>query len=363
MAAPLLDLEALGVRYLRRRSGAFPVTAATDPIHILNPDEQAALRRIERAVVLRAAAAGALSGAASALAEAWAARAFPGAAGTAWAWVIAVTVLATSLEIGFLYWDALRSVHELAHAAGVRLFPPDVSERLGTASALARAALELPNRPDPRLRLNPHREASRLVLLGAALVYKVKIGVTNFLLKLIFRRLAGRSVLRSWAPFMAVPVTAGWNAWVAYRVIREARIRAMGPSAARARVEALLDGRPPLSAEGGVAALRAVGYAVVGKRDLHPNLAVLIELVSERVGDCEGSLDDRAAFLSQLRTLPEPERDVALALLAAALVLDGRVSWRERRLWRAACRAASRPEHLRDLRSLRRAFVAGRPLE
>ena len=39
-----------------------------------------------------------------------------------WAVVGGVTVLATLFEIAFLYWDSLRSVHNLARAAGVKLF-------------------------------------------------------------------------------------------------------------------------------------------------------------------------------------------------------------------------------------------------
>src|SRR5688572_1391248 len=124
MAAPLPDLETLGLSYLRRRSASYPVAAAGDPVHVLNPKEMAALRRIERGAIVRAGIAGALSGAAAAGAEVWA----PGD----WVSILVVSTVATTFEIAFLYWDALRSVHDLAREAGVRLFPPDVSERLGT---------------------------------------------------------------------------------------------------------------------------------------------------------------------------------------------------------------------------------------
>ena len=33
-----------------------------------------------------------------------------------------------------------------------------------------------------------------------------------------------------WLPFVAVPITAAWNAYVCRLIMREARIRAMGPS-------------------------------------------------------------------------------------------------------------------------------------
>ena len=43
----------------------------------------------------------------------------------------------------------------------------------------------------------------------------------------------------------AVPVTAVWNGVVSWLVMREARLRAMGPSAAVALVDAVFDDVPP----------------------------------------------------------------------------------------------------------------------
>lgn len=361
MRAPIPDLEALGLQYLRRRAAVPSFTEPTDPIHILNPTEQAALRRIERGMVLRAAIAGALSGTVSAAAELIAIGSGP-ATTIGWLWVAGATLAATAMEIAYLYWDALRSVHDLAAAAGVRLFPPGVSISAMTATALARAALELPNRPDPRIPVNPYREASKAMLVAAAILYKLKIGLTNFLLKALIRRLGGRTLLRSWAPFVAVPVTALWNAWVARVVIHEARIRAMGPSATRERLDFLLQARSPLSPAARLAALRAAGCAVVGKRDLHPNLAVLIEMLRERLGAPVEPIDDRPAFLATLPALGQEERDVVMELLAFALVLDGHLSHRERRLWQQARSACGLGPDVQRLRHLRRAFLAGRTL-
>ena len=54
----------------------------------------------------------------------------------------------------------------------------------------------------------------------------------------ILGRVAVRSVLGALVPFVAVPVTATWNALLTWKLLREARIRAMGPSA----VAELVDG-------------------------------------------------------------------------------------------------------------------------
>ena len=67
-------LERWGLAVLRSSPREPAAASADDPIHILNPAERRALRRIERDAVLRAALAGTLSGAASALAAAWAHR-------------------------------------------------------------------------------------------------------------------------------------------------------------------------------------------------------------------------------------------------------------------------------------------------
>jgi hypothetical protein len=131
-----------------------PVAHAEDAIHVLNEKEQTALRRIQRGAVLRAALAGALSSLVSAGVEVWL-RLHPGAMGVSAAgapWItLGATAIATVFEIWFLYWDGLRSVHALSAAAGLDLFPPGAGSPGSVATALARAALELPNRPDPLL--------------------------------------------------------------------------------------------------------------------------------------------------------------------------------------------------------------------
>src|SRR3954464_6350336 len=108
------------------------------------------VRRMDRRAVRRTAPAGALSGTASAMAAIWAHR-WIGADGVPysaadgvrfWSVVGSATLVASIFEIGFIYWDALRSVYAMATAAGLRLTTdalPDTQHRV--ALALARAAL------------------------------------------------------------------------------------------------------------------------------------------------------------------------------------------------------------------------------
>lgn len=370
-------LERVAVQYFARRSErkaevAPPPTAPVDAVHFLNPQERAAMKRVTQGAVFRAGLAGAVSGGISALAEVWATPLAPegtplfsSGSLTFWAVVGGATGVAAVAEILFLYWDILRSTHELAGAAGLELFGANrKASDAALVDALARAALELPNPMlDPR-GINPRRESSKAALLVASLAYKAKVGVTNFLAKMLLRRILARVLVRgtlqALLPFVGVPVTAAWNAVVTWWILREARIRAMGPSASKELVDIIFGDAPNLSDAGRLSAARAVAASIVRTQDLHPNLSALLDEVMVHVKDTgKAELDDVGEFLSQLKALPPAELRVTLQVLAIACIVDGRITAREKRLWTDALAAAGRPIDLTVIERLRAAFVRG----
>ncbi len=372
--APDPLLVRLGVRYFEALSREATRRESADAVHVLNDEERNALRRVERGAVLRAAIAGAVSTAIAAAIEVRVAQPLLDARGAHatfedevrfWAVVGAATVVTSALEILFLYWDGLRAVHRLSHEAGLDLFA-ERDENKALAGAMARAALELPN---PTIRLfgvDPRREASRLRLVVASIVYKLKISVSNFLVKALVRRVLGRALVRSWLPFVAVPVTAAWNAVVCWLIMREARIRAMGPSAAREMVDLVLPEGAPLSREARITAVRAVASSIVRTEDLHPNLAAFFLEVARRVGEKEiageQDLDDTAVFLERIARLDGGEQAFVLRVLAIASIIDGRLTRREKGLLAEAHAACGRRHDLGPVERLRRAFVEGAPI-
>jgi len=315
---------------------------------------------------MRAALAGALSTAVAATAELIAGRAFPDASLERWTgfagyWAIigVATGFAALGEISFLYWDALHSVRRLAHAAGLTLSP---GANRHTAAALARAALELPNRSEHVLGIDPRREASRLGLLVAALLYKVKVSATNFVVKALVRRALGRSAVRTFLPFVAIPVTASWNALVAFRALREARVRVMGPSFIEEALEVLF--KVPPSGRARLCAFRAAGAAIVRTGDLHPNLLALVLALRKRLGEPPPGevLDDPSLFLRELRSLDAAEKRIVLGGLHLAAIADGKLTRTERRLVLEAHEAVGQPWQARRIEELRRSFVSGEAL-
>jgi hypothetical protein len=247
-----------------------------------------------------------------------------------WGVLGGVSALAAVLEIAFLSWDALRTAHALARAAGVS-FSED-GEREQTLAVLARAALEVANPIETELGVNPLRETPRWQLLLAGVAYKLKVSATNIVLKLLVRRALGRAAVRTWLHFLSVPVTALWNAVVCARVLREVRVRVLGPSLVDDVVARLLPKGAPISAGLADAAPRAVAVAMVKSADLHPNLERLLRAVLARCGARPADVDDAGSFVRARDALSDDERARVTALCRVAIVLDGRVPRRERLL-------------------------------
>jgi hypothetical protein len=375
-AAPEPLLVRWGIRYFRELSKGHGPIAAGDGVHVLNPEERAALRRIQRNAIIRAAIAGALSTLVAAVAEVLAhplLGADPDHASFEqnvrfWGIVGGATVLASIIEILFLYWDGLRAVHALSRAAGLELFP-DQDDDAALAGAMARAALELPNPTGRRHGVDPWREASRLRLVIASIVYKLKVSVTNFAAKALVRRVLGRAFVRTWLPFVAVPITAAWNAVVCWFILREARIRAMGPSAAREMIGLVWATAPAdLDDETRHVAVRAVASCIVRTEDMHPNLAAVLREVIARAPAMNdtGDLDVTSVFLDRLAKLGvqgDPRQRFVLRVLAVASVIDGRLTRAEKTLLVDARRACGLAPDLSAVETLRVAFLQGDPVE
>lgn len=359
----LTSLERLGLRVV-----AAPGEEALDAeVHVLDDVERAGVRRAER----RALVGSLLVGALSALLAGWAeVRALPllgplpdlaGRAETLAFWVAYGPVLAlvTGVEIVSLFGISLTAVRGQGRAAGA---PLQGAVGFPTALALTRAALELPNPMEPDLGVDPRREASRAQLLLASLAYKGRVAASTFLVKVLLRRAIGRAATRFLLAFAAVPVNAVWNVVTTWLVLREGRVRVMGPSAALEMFRVAVSDCPEPSADGRAACLKAVGACVVRSRDLHPNHVVMLRLLRARLGEVAPGrqIDSPERFLSVIAGLPEAERRLAVRCLTIASVIDGRLGIRERALLLQARRAAGLDGNLGPARRLLADFLSGR---
>jgi len=362
-------LEKMGLARFAHYDKRYPALVGNEVVHLLDDSERERIRKLARRMVFIAFGIGALSGLISSIASF--VLAVPEHVQTTF-WedlrdfliVNGVTIGATAIEVTILYRFALQTVHLIAREAGIRLVPrgehPATDEQRAVALALARAALELPNPPQNPFGIDPYREFSKWRLVFATIFYKLKISLTNFILRILIRRIGGRTIVKAYLTFTDVFVTGAWDAWVAWRMVRQARIRALGPSACETLLRDILRGEGRVRPEVLLAMQRAVASTIVRGREVHPNLLALMRSIARRVGRVNvPDLDDTKQFLVALDALTRHESDLVLEVLVLASFPDGHVSRAEVQLLTTILERQGRALDVKALKGVCRRFVNG----
>jgi hypothetical protein len=256
-------------------------------------------------------------------------------------WVGAVTIVATAIEFYLLFYISLRAVHRVSELIHLRELEHEALKDgvFGVKNILARTALEI---QDPELKIlgiDPFQQISRKNLLVLGLLYKVKIIVTNLILKIGLRATVGNRLLGIPILYAAIPVEIFWNVVVIRKVIHEARLRLFGYALANkiaetVSVEGYLSVLSPLAKKG---CLQAIGNAVVMTQNYHPNMVILLLRFRDMLQiEEEDHYDDWPLFLETLHRVNDNERNFLLDLLTVAAAFDGRLSPIERSQLREA---------------------------
>jgi len=296
-------------------------------------------------------------------------------------------ILASMTEVSFIYINALTTAMRISNIVGLSLWPLD-EDRIFVASALTRAALGMKNPPNALEGVNPQKEIPRWKLLFMMLLFKAKVTLSAFILKIAIKRCVTRASMKSVVlnAYISAPVQAFWNMLVAAKVMREVRVRVMGASTVVEVSDKLLEGRM-VSSKTAVQLLRAVALAMVVKADLHPNLELMFKHIKGQVEyqimaaaakdnvsePAQQEYDSREDFLKDLTSgfdIESPENIRAaddetllvLRVLTLALIIDGRIQWKAMVFFVDACKAARCFAFLDELQNLANAFRRGRPL-
>jgi hypothetical protein len=238
------------------------------------------------------------------------------------------------IEMAVLFWLGLRTVHGLACLTGQYHGHDDpLADTDSVPNMLARAALEVPDPVIHYLGIDPLKHVPKTQLLFVGVLYKAKVLLSSLLIKFILVRLFGKGSSRLGFQWVAIPVTGIWDAFVMYKVAREARLRLFGHRLARHIADDIM--RPELmanlSAKAKEGAIRAVATMMVLSQNHHPNMLVLLIKLCEtfEIQDSH-EYDNWADFLSLLNEVTELERYFILDLLCVSAAFDGHLSRLER---------------------------------
>ncbi len=267
-------------------------------------------------------------------------------------------VILMVIEIYLLVLLNLWGVHEIAVATGLmgaqdkrRLAPEIIGIGLGDQHrGLLRYGI------DPFLGLN------RGLLFAFNLVLRLKGWLGSKLLRYLVQRLLGRLAVREVLDFIGMPIYMAINAYSTHVVLREARVIIMGK-----RLIEHLARRLPASFAGDDPRelLHATcQFIAVSKRDFHQNHFALTRTLIERYAITVKVAPSLAPdYLERLRAADPELRRVCVLLLVLGFILDGQVSWRERRRVELLRDAGILEYSVDDVRGFARAFLSGEGIE
>jgi len=262
------------------------------------------------------------------------------------------------VEIYLLVLLNLWGVHEIAVATGLM----GTHNKHIVAEEIIGIGLGNEHRGLLRYGIDPFLGLNRSFLFVFNLVLRLKGWLGSKLLRYLVQRLLGRLAVREVLDFIGMPIYMAINAYSTHVVLREARVIIMGQrlieQLAR-RLPAELPGSDPRDL-----LYATCQFIAVSKRDFHQNhyrlTRTLIERYAITIKTAPSLSED---YLERLRAADPELRRVCVLLLVLGFILDGKVSWRERRRVATLREAGILEYTVEEVRGLARAFVSGEGIE
>lgn len=268
--------------------------------------------------------------------------------------VFCTLLICSVIEISTLYLYALRHVMQTAHAAGLRLTPLN-RDRTHIAQFLVQAALEMAHHNNVVHGVDPlkdSRQHGKCLVILFVVLYKAKIALTSFLLKIALKRLVSRDAAKYAVPYMAVPATMLWNALISHGVMKQAELRSIGIATAVELFDSILNESASrsvetpteeLSALFKLQLLRSVAVVIVKRNGLYPTQEVLLKhavhtlRMSAEVDNTIGYVDSEHDYLENMGELTSRQQGQCLQVFVLATILDGDFSRRDKKLYHKLC--------------------------
>lgn len=268
-------------------------------------------------------------------------------------WMLMVTLI----ELYVLLLVNLAAVHGIAVATGyVRR-----ETRAAHAPGLIQIALERHSNGQQEFGIDPFEGMKPWVLYLFLLFNRLKGLIGNALIRAALTNLFGREILRVALDFSGMPLYMAINLYTSHTILRNARVVVMGQTS----IELLHRQFPNLSLDARERELiyDALQYIAVYKRDFHPNHFFLTRAVIGHFGIPVQSRHPLPAdFLEKLATARTAVANICRMIIVLGFLLDGRLSWRERRQLGELRASGILDLRYRDLEIFRRDFVDGQGL-
>ena len=135
---------------------------------------------------------------------------------------IFILIVSVILEFYFLYIIGFKIISKIIFVEN-KLLKIKINEDT-FFQTLARSSIEYPEPNKNLYGINTSKYKSKNKFL-ITFIYKIKIMLSNFILKLIIKKLLSRGAFRGLASFVAIPVTGLWDAFIVSKIIKEVKFK------------------------------------------------------------------------------------------------------------------------------------------
>lgn len=238
-------------------------------------------------------------------------------------WGIILMVIELYLLVLLNIWG----VHEISVATG---FLNEKTKPKRTDTVLD---LGLENRAKEIVKygIDPFQGLNKTALFFFAAFQRLKGWLGNKMLRFLIQRLLGRFAVREVLDFIGMPMYMAINAQSTHVVLRQAQLSIMGQALIQQFIRSLPDDME-VADEHHDFLYDTLQFIAVSKRDYHQNHYLLTRSILGRFGVSprkEHLLPPD--FVEKIKSAPEDLKKLCSALLLLGFILDGSVSYRERK--------------------------------
>ena len=364
---PAAEIYSPEPNLLERRFAAYLARHGADdrtPDHP-SPERIQKIRRVTRWSIALSALAGIISGGVIGGSEIWMRQNILGGMENAswretlpyWSVFYGFVGVISAIEIALLYALALSGIARVTQHSNLEL------SRAGSgalfAHSLARTALEFPSPQVHIYGIDPYAYVAGWKLTALNIAYKLKVGVSSFVLRVFLRRVAARMAIRGMVPLFAGPLYAVWNAYIIGRIMSEAQVRTLGPFAVDNLIAAHFDDTGNLGKIEKDVALHAAGEMLTRGRDAHPNQIYLITRLRIALRHHEDIALDWTTMRHQLPKLDAASQTRILDLLTVSCVIGTKIHREQMALLQSSCQACGLVLHEDRVKKLRKTLKRG----
>jgi hypothetical protein len=275
--------------------------------------------------------------------------------------MILYSVVLVVIEIMLLTFLNIWCAHEIAVATG--FLDRDSKRREDKRRLLIDIGTEKKDKELLQYGIDPLQGLNRKALLVWNLLLMLKATLSNLVFKIFIQRVLGRYAVKALQDFAGIPIFAWWNAWGTKKVLHETRVVIMGQNLVEVLSSRIRSDQEPTEAFKQLL-YDTLQYIAISKRDFHRNHCILTRnLFAVYKIEPQQHHWLEAGYYENLRQAGKEQREVCQLLIAVGFLLDGKLSYREKKQLQELNKEGLLDIDYDTLKTYQRAFLDGKGID